>query len=154
MHQTHLGRAVRAALTEAGWSQAELASRADIDQSGVNRIMNSARRPEINTLRAICTCWTSRATNVRILIEHLRDEVERAGHEHGTVNMQSGQPADEAAHLLALIRDHDTNLHRHLCYLITSIWDMLANRNGSLARAADGPGPTWPKGPRDTPRKK
>jgi transcriptional regulator with XRE-family HTH domain len=80
MHRTYLGNSLLYHLGKHEWTQAALAERAAVTQSSLSRLISARQRPETSTLRALCTCWPDPGSNLRVLIEHLRDEMVRGGH--------------------------------------------------------------------------
>lgn len=110
---SHFGRAVYAARQDAGMTLCALADAARLSQTGINRIENYARRPDVDTLRALCGCWPDPITAARVLIAHLRDEVQRAGHADGSIEMHpTAEPSrTAAAHDLRLIHDAQTRMN-------------------------------------------
>ena len=140
--RTHMGRAIGAALADLDWPQQRLSAIAHIDQGTINRIINRKRRPDIATLRALCTCWTDPVRNARIMVEHLRDEVEAAGHADGSIIIApSGAATDtRARHTLDLIRAADPDLYSHICALLSGVWHALSGDRPARMLAAEAPG--------------
>lgn len=146
MDRSHLARAIGTALQRYGWTQTKLSDATSISQGNLNVILNRRRRPEPETLRSICTCWPDRGTNLRILVEHLRDEVELAGYPDGTISSRTSDEADVSAldHTLTLIRDADKDLYTRLASIIADIYRLLSEGGASsIARVAEGTGPQW-----------
>lgn len=127
MNISHVSRALRVAMTTLGWTEAVLSRNCGLSQAGINRVLNSRRRPEPATLQALCNCWPDAHTNVGILIEHLRDEVELSGHADGTVISRASTDAGSASmeHNLELIRDSDPELYSRLALIISDIYRLL-----------------------------
>ena len=80
MKRSHFGSSILYHLNKHERSQSGLADTTGVTQSSLSRLIAGTQRPEISTLRALCTCWPDPQTNLRVLIEHLRDEMVRAGH--------------------------------------------------------------------------
>jgi len=63
-----------------------------------------------DTLRALTHCWADESANVRVLVAHLRDEINRAGHDAENaldIRAPDGQPVQTAAGRdLDVIRAH------------------------------------------------
>jgi transcriptional regulator with XRE-family HTH domain len=124
MPTTHIGRAVRAAIAATGETQTAIAQRAGLHPSAVCRIISSSRRPDVSTLRAICSpaAWRSPARAVAVLVEHLRDEIERAGHPPAAVDMRPAAEADDAAATLARLRRLAPDIGARVDALLAAIW--------------------------------
>lgn len=79
MSTTNLGRAVAYICSVKGTTQTQIAHNAGLSQVILSRAC-SGTRPEVKTLRALCTCQPDPRDNLELLVAHLRDEIERAGH--------------------------------------------------------------------------
>jgi transcriptional regulator with XRE-family HTH domain len=79
MSTSHLGRAVAFICTTKGTTQTQIAAHAGLSQVILSRAC-SGTRPEVRSLRALCTCQPDPRDNLDLLVAHLRDEIERAGH--------------------------------------------------------------------------
>lgn len=80
MHRTYLGNSILYHLGKHGMTQLALGEATGMRSSSLSEIISKPKRPEASTLRALCTCWPDPESNLRVLIEHLRDEMVRAGH--------------------------------------------------------------------------
>ena len=75
-----------------GMSFRDIGAKADIDPSTLTKLQGG-RRPSERILRRLCSIW-GEEYNLELLIEHLRDEIERAGHSPMDIDiLPSGQPA-------------------------------------------------------------
>lgn len=127
--RTHFGRAIEHAIMVNATTQARISIAAKLSQGALNHIIQAYRRPDADTLRALCNCWPDRITCARILIEHLRDEVERAGHADGTIHLSLAGDNREAAaqHALAIIHQRSREVAQHLDALIEDLARLVAS---------------------------
>ena len=72
-------RALALEMERAGITQNEIATRAHITQPSAWRILHGRCRLAPETLRLITHCMIDHNANGRLLIAHLRDELQRAG---------------------------------------------------------------------------
>lgn len=80
MSKTHFGLALNYQLRKTGMTQTQIAEKAGMAQASVSQIIGRPKRPDVDTLKALCNCWPTPAANLYVLIEHLRDEIARSGH--------------------------------------------------------------------------
>lgn len=152
---SHFGRALYVARRHHELTLDALAQRCGLSQPGINRIENYARRPDVDTLRALCGCWPDPITAARVLVEHLRDEVERAGHADGsiTIHPTTGAAAEAAAvHALALIHDRSPEVAAHLDALLADLARLVASEPAAareIMRAAEPPAPEYAAKPHE-----
>ncbi len=74
-----------------GMSFRDIATKANIASSTLSKLQ-SGRRPSERILRQLCSIW-SENENMELLIEHLRDEIERSGYSPVDIDiLPSGQP--------------------------------------------------------------
>lgn len=78
---TYFGRAIKFFLVKHDLTQKELADLTEQRQSTISDFIARPKRPDEKTLFQLCNKWPAPETNVRMLIEHLRDEIARAGHD-------------------------------------------------------------------------
>ena len=154
--RTEYGRAVYAARISHEWTQPELARRAGMSHAGINRIENGNRRPDPATLRALAHCWHDRAESARILIEHLRDEITRAGMTRAGILMHVDGDGDRAHadHAMSRIREADPEAYAHLVELIEDLWRLISAAPIARNIAAESPaeyGPTPTEGKKTFP---
>ena len=94
MNRSYLGNSIMYHLGKHQWTQLSLANKINLAQSSLSQIMSRPKRPETTTLRALCNCWPDADSNLRVLIEHLRDEMVRAGHAaEGEIEFRPTLPA-------------------------------------------------------------
>lgn len=94
MKRSHFGESVLYHMRKHDLTQVGLATKAGVAQSSLSQLISQPKRPEEPTLKALCTCWPGEETNIRVLIEHLRDEMVRAGHSaNGEVEFRRCTPA-------------------------------------------------------------
>lgn len=91
--KTYLGQAIGFYLTKLGWTQGQLSEKAGLSQPTISQLISTPTRINTKSLKDICHCWPSPEINLLILIEHLRDEIERAGHDAQTdIDMRPIRP--------------------------------------------------------------
>lgn len=141
--KSNLARAIYTSRHELEWSLSELGKALALSPAGLNRLENNDRRPDVPTLRALVSHWpaSKRAYGLRLLCEHLRDEVVRAGVGHGDVVIRLPSDKDldpEVIRALDIIRSNDAT-YRHVCALLRQLARLPAD---TQLLAADGK-PTW-----------
>lgn len=92
----HMGAALSNLISIKETNQSALALKAKISQPAINRLIQGTR-PEVDTLAAICHVWDDEnpADGITLLIEHLRDEIERANYNHETINIAPRDGSDK-----------------------------------------------------------
>jgi len=85
--QTYLGKAINYALNRSSITQQQLADRSDLLQPTIARIISKGIRATPESLNALTHCWDP-ITNMRVCVAHLRDEVERMGHDNTMIEMK------------------------------------------------------------------
>lgn len=91
MSNTHLGRAVAFISGTKHRTAREIAECAGLHHTLLSRACNGSRL-ETRSLHALCTSQPHPRDNLDLLIAHLRDEIERAGHSTSEIEIV----ADEA----------------------------------------------------------
>lgn len=106
--RTHLANALLKHLERSELTQAQLAELAKVSQSTIARMISSHRRPDVDTLKALCNCWDDSHVEIGLLCEHLRDEIDRAGKLQESVDVKpSGRAVTEIGQV-----DRDLDLLR------------------------------------------
>ena len=85
--QTYLGRSINYALNRISITQQQLADRSNLLQPTIARIISKGIRATPESLNALTHCWDP-ITNMRICVAHLRDEIERMGHDNTLIDMK------------------------------------------------------------------
>jgi transcriptional regulator with XRE-family HTH domain len=111
MKGTYISRALALEMERAGITQNEIATRAHITQPSAWRILHGRCRLAPETLRLITHCMIDHNANGRLLIAHLRDELQRAGWDPET-SVQFAWPDGSAAQ--SLRHDDIETLRRHI----------------------------------------
>jgi transcriptional regulator with XRE-family HTH domain len=138
--RTQFGRAIYAERAQLGMTQDQLAQRAGLSAPGINRAENKRRRVEIDTLRALCTCWPVPASNIKVLIAHLHDEIARAGHcgdEYEIEHRNTPANYRSATHELQEIARARPDIAAHLYGLIDKLWLKFRDEDKRVTIAAD-----------------
>jgi len=121
------GAAIYLELKKRNWSQADLATRAQVHQTVVTRLIKGLR-PTSLVLRKICSAWGTPKTELRLLCQHLRDEIKRAGKLHQSITVQpSGYECAAPTQVdadLDMIREEAQN-HDDVRQLLTDLADMI-----------------------------
>jgi transcriptional regulator with XRE-family HTH domain len=146
MKRTNLAKTLESERSAAGLTQHKLAKLLGISRPGYNRLEGLGRRPEPETLAIICRNWTDKTAGLRVLVEHLRDEVERARFPDGTISMRvtsDGVDLEHVAGMLRTMHARDPELYQHIHALIHALTDSPAAADTRIA--AEPHGPTWPK---------
>ncbi len=142
MHRerSNFGRAIGVAIETSGVPQMHVARRAGVSQTSLNRIINYARRPDPATLTALCHCWAP-AENIRILIEHLRDEITRAQHASSTISIRPAESptTEDIARMLALLDTYDPDAAKHIRRLVSAMYRLVTDGLARPHRAAESP---------------
>lgn len=110
MKRTYVGRVVLLELEKAGIKQADLAKKCNMSQPSISAIISSDVRLAPATMQVMTHCWPTAEANGRVLIAHLRDEINRAGHDPENsidIRWPNGDKATTmAARSLDVIRRH------------------------------------------------
>lgn len=105
MNPTRLSHAIIAA-SDASSARA-LAATCGISPSTLSKLVSTSRRIDVDTLHALCT-KTAPRVGLAILLEHLRDEVDRAGRAQTDVAIAAtGESADDDLAVLAAELMHE-----------------------------------------------
>lgn len=121
MNTSHLGRAVAFICRERDTTQTEIATNAGLSQVVLSRACNGTR-PEVKTLRALCTSQPDHRDNIDLLVAHLRDEIERAGHSTHEIEINADSSRlDDDLRLLLEEAKHDPQLAAVLRQLATFV---------------------------------
>ena len=153
--QTHLGRSLLYHLSRHNMKQTELARRTSLPGSSVSELISKGTRPEPASLRALCNCWPDGASNLRVLIEHLRDEMNRAGHADAVElrpAVSTRKDVDRDIDMLARHAMLDADIAaivRDLATLVRRAMEQPEEIITEAARAADPPA-LYPVRPRKT----
>lgn len=89
----HLGTALANLISIKQISQSELSVQTKVSQPAINRLILGTR-PEPGTLSAICQYWEIKSDGLSLLIEHLRDEIERANYKTESIHIEPRYDAD------------------------------------------------------------
>jgi len=81
MKKTYIGRVLVYEMQRCGLTQSALADRASIPQPTISQIIATDVRIAPASLNALTHCWPTPEANGRVLIAHLRDEINRSGHD-------------------------------------------------------------------------
>lgn len=121
MSLTHLGRAVQFIAGIRGTTATEIAAHASLSHVILSRASNGTRL-EARSLRALCTCQPDPRDNLDLLIAHLRDEIERAGHSTSEIEMTADTSRiDDDLRLLLQEAKADDQLRGMLCQLASFV---------------------------------
>ena len=159
--KTHTSRALQATMYACKMTQADIAERAQLNQTTISNIIIGRRaRPDVPTLRALCAphVWVGdRCAALSILLGHLHDEVERAGYPDGTIKMRAdGQPgpAINTADMIRTIGEHNPTLGAHLAAIVHSLYDVIRAEDEPARMVAERSEKYTPRKKRRPPRKK
>ena len=146
--QTNFARAIARKLNEEKMTQADLARLSSLGQSTIARLTNENRRPDIDTLKALCGCWSDANSELGLLCEHLRDEIHRAGKLDGEITLRpTGQPQKNNGRIdenLDLIRSEALD-HDDMESLIEDVATIIRrNRSRKNIKIAADPRGPWP----------
>ena len=86
MH-SHLSQSINALVSTRGITLAELASNIGLSQSALSKLAGYSRRPDAQSLKALCTQLPEARDGIDLLTAHLRDEIERAGRLQSEINI-------------------------------------------------------------------
>lgn len=94
-------------LRATGLTLTDIAQATGIAQSSLSRLIAENRRPDVDTLRALCVkSPCDEAGKLDLLLAHLRDEVDRAGRLQTDVRISRGErPTDDLAILADELQD-------------------------------------------------
>jgi transcriptional regulator with XRE-family HTH domain len=110
MSTSHLGRAVQFICAQRGTTQTQIAANAGLSQVILSRACNGTR-PEQKTLHALCNSQPAPRDNLDLLVGHLRDEIERAGHSTHEIEIKADiTPLDDDLRVLLDEARHDEQL--------------------------------------------
>lgn len=91
--RTNIGNAIGFYARKNSISQGKLAEISGLAQPTISTLISGHSRINIDSLKAICNCWPKPEMNLLILIEHLRDEIGRAGHDpNSDIEMRPVRP--------------------------------------------------------------
>lgn len=107
MSQTHLAHALLA-ITGTSSIRA-LATACHVSPSTLSRLISDERRIDEETLRKICQRNPDQNSGLRLLIAHLRDEIDRAGRLQTEVQISPAAISDEDDDILLLQEDSQTD---------------------------------------------
>ena len=120
MIPTHLSHALLAATSDT--SVRALATECGISPSTLSRLISDDRRVDEETLRKLCHANPREAAGLRLLIAHLRDEIERAGRKQTEIKISTpGASADDDDILLL---QEDIRTDRNLRAIIHDLAQM------------------------------
>lgn len=110
MKKTYIGRVLSYEMQRMGMTQSALSDRASVPQPTISQIIATDVRIAPTSLAALTHCWPTPEANGRVLIAHLRDEINRAGHDAENaveIRWPNGDKATTmAARSLAVIQSH------------------------------------------------
>lgn len=110
MSLSHLGRAVQFICSAKKTTAMEIANNAGLHSTLLSRTCNGSRL-EARSLRALCTSQPDPRDNTDLLIAHLRDEIERAGHSTHEIDIRADTSRlDDELQLLLEEAKHDAQL--------------------------------------------
>lgn len=137
--RSQFGRIISMELAANGKKQVWLAEKSGINQGALSRIISSNMRPDSDTLRAICEALRDDGAGIRVLIAHLRDEVDRAGMEAGEIEIKPSNNPDltEAAAIIDQLAKYDPDLLGHVMILIRNLARLVARDEPAPMIAAD-----------------
>lgn len=134
--RTRIGLALTNAMRTLGITQTELAEKADTSQSTINTIICTTTRVHPDTLKKITHALDSN-TNASLLIAHLEDEIERAGHKtiNYDIRRNTAKYNADVEHAIAYVVSR-VNYDHDLAQLIIDLVAMLENGRIPEASAA------------------
>ncbi len=139
MKRSYVGRVLAIEMEREDITQAEFAARCAITQPSAWRIMRGHIRLAEGTLQRITHCWSDKAANGRMLIAHLRDEIQRAGYDPENdvvLTWPDGRTAQSLRH-----QDLDT-IREHLSD--PDVAELIHDIAGLIERAASHQHTHWP----------
>jgi transcriptional regulator with XRE-family HTH domain len=132
MKTRHLGAALSNLISIKKTNQIKVAEKSGVSQPAINRIIQGAR-PTPETLKLITNAWEKK-DGIALLIEHLRDEIERSGQLNDEINITPRDGDDYntlADTLISAARiDHDVRA------LLIDLANLI-NRSQTLSIAAE-----------------
>ena len=136
MKRTYLGGAILYHIGKHQLSQAVVAQRSGITQPSLSRLISKGQRPEPDSLKGLCCCWPDEKTNLRVLIEHLRDEMVRAGHKgEGELQFRPLGPTKIGAEEDVALISQEVLLDSDLAALIHDLATLVRRAHASRAKA-------------------
>ena len=142
--KTNLSHAITLELDAAKWTQTELAKRTGLTQSSICRAMTSETdRPRPAILEALIRCWTDPGASQRVLIAHLRDEIDRAGMPEACLDIApvGDQIPGDISRALRTIARADLNAYKAVRELIIKLGYLIETGTASnrMRQAAEQP---------------
>jgi transcriptional regulator with XRE-family HTH domain len=93
--QTNLAHALLALRDRRDLTLSAIAETSGLDQGSLSKLIGRARRPDVDTLCALCTKQPNPRDGLDLLLAHLRDEVERAGRHQTEVKISADTTTHE-----------------------------------------------------------
>ncbi|MDD3276780.1 MAG: helix-turn-helix transcriptional regulator [Kiritimatiellales bacterium] len=142
----HLGAALSNLISTKETNQTVLSQLSGISQPAINRLIQGTR-PTVETLAALCHAWKDPSDGITLLIEHLRDEIERADYNHESISItprDGSDKYDQLADTLITAARIDPDIRALLQDLATLITRSKLDRNLKvLDTAADPEGESY-----------
>ncbi len=139
MSLSHVGRAIQFIAGARKTTATQIGANGGVSQVVISRASNGSRL-ETRTLKALCNSQPDGRDNLEILIGHLRDEIERAGHSTSEIEItaDTSRIADDLRVLLDEAK-HDEQLRGMLRQLAAFVRTHPLQQ--SIAMAAEDPAP-------------
>lgn len=132
MKTSHLSHALNALVSRRGTTLTELADQAGLSQGTLSRLASRDQRPDMPSLRAICTQIPELSDGLDLLLAHLRDEVERAGRLQTEVTiMADGQDTPDDIRLLVEQCQSDDEM-RAILHDLAQLVRAIRRKNSSI----------------------
>lgn len=149
MKKTYIGRVLVYEMQRCGLTQSALADRATIPQPTISQIIATDVRIAPTSLNALTHCWPTPEANGRVLIAHLRDEINRSGHDpDNSIEIRwpnGGRATTIAARSLAVIQSQLAD--PDVAALVHALATVLRRKERASARAAQPGLAADPQGP-------
>lgn len=121
MSLSHVGRAVQFIAGARKTTGTQIGANGGVSQVVISRASNGSRL-ETRTLKALCNSQPEKRDNLEILIGHLRDEIERAGHATSEIEIVADvSRIDDDLRVLIEESKHDEQLRGMLSQLASFV---------------------------------
>jgi len=137
MKTRHMGAALSSLISIKKTNQIAISKQSGVSQPAINRLIQGAR-PTPETLNAITHAWENQSDNIALLMEHLRDEIHRAGHKDGSIKILPRQHSDWDEELINTLIGA-ARIDQDVRALLIDLANLI-NRSQALSIAADPPG--------------